>query len=662
MVFPAALLPMPAQEYLILDYETFSEADLKRCGAYEYAVHPSTEILCAAWRVGTRETICSSPINVWLPSSIDFGLFNALTNTTIKLVAHNAFFEQVITEYVLKVKDIPIERWICTAARAAALALPRSLEGAGEALGLKVQKDQEGKRLMLKMSKPRKPTKNDTTVRHTDAKDLKRLIDYCVTDIAVETELLIRLPPLTPLEERVWALDQKINHRGFLVDRSLVDSALKLIAEETKALNAAAATITNGKVSSGTQRNAMLEWLNARGLGLPDLRAKTVHDVLANGVKDEKAKKILEIRQAGSKTSTAKYEAFKIKSGHDGRVRDNLLYHGATTGRWGGRGVQPQNFPRGTIKCIGGACDDLKTFDLDTIRMLWGNPLDVLSSCLRGVIIAPPGKEFYCADYAAIEARVLFWLADHKSGLKAYRENRDIYREMASVIYGKPLATITKDQRDMGKRAILGCGYGMGHNKFLASCKQYGQEIDEQIAFRAVNAYRKEHHPVPSFWYATENAAAAAVENPGKSFKCGKVTWFVSGDFLYCRLPSFRKLAYYRPKIVVKDTPWGEKKATVSHMAVDSLTKKWGETSVYGGLLVENVTQAVARDLLAEGMLRIEKAGYQIVLTVHDEILAERKTGEGNVEEFCKLMSALPVWAAGCPVAAEGWAGNRYKK
>lgn len=395
-----------AQRYLILDYETRSEANLKKTGAYEYARHPSTQILCVAWRVGTRDELQSAKTEVWSPAIHgSYGsLKRALLDPTVRIIAHNAFFEQVITRFVFTklvhddaLKEIPISRWECTAASAAALALPRDLEGACLALKLKVQKDMDGRKLMLKMSKPRKPTQNNPSKWHADLDDLKRLMEYCKTDINAETELFLRIPGLNPLERHVWELDQKINWRGFFVDRPLVQTVLKMIGEEIKLLEKETLELTEGFIETTNRRDAVLGWCNRhlRKHGffpLSDLRAQTVTHAIASEEVSflPKVKRLLEIRQAASKTSTAKYFAYEMRTRFDSRVRDFLMYWGAGPGRWTGRGLQPQNFPRGTIKDMELACFVLAQGDLAFVKMVYGPPMDVFSSCLRGMIRATP--------------------------------------------------------------------------------------------------------------------------------------------------------------------------------------------------------------------------------------------------------------------------------
>lgn len=695
---------MDNQKYLILDYETRSRCDLKKAGAYEYANHPTTQIMCISWRLGTRESLrqdlrlkaqwdaayyaqypngtMANPhdANIWTPA---FGspqriieLQSFMCAEDIILVAHNALFEQVITRFVLSklarnehLKDIPHDRWVCTASLAASLALPRNLDGACQALELPTQKDMTGHRLMLKLSKPRKPSKNNPGEWHCQMRDLKRLMQYCQRDVDAETMIFLTLPPLNEIERQVWLLDQKINFKGFKVDREMVDATLTMITEERKHLNKETKGMTFGKLVSTTQRDGVLKWLQTEGIFLPDLRAKTVRDAISENLVEGDAKRILQIRQAISKTSTKKYSAFEARSRTDGRVRDFLVYHTASTGRWGGSGVQPQNFPRGNISDTTLAAEVLRAGDLEFTRLIYGNPMDVFSSCLRSVIIAPEGRELFCADYAAIEARVLFWVAKHSSGLKAFYDDRPMYEEMACQIYKiAQIENVTKAQRQVGKQTVLGCGYGMGWKKFVITCKNFGMDVDEELAQTAVSAYRSFHQPVVKLWSNLEKAAIEAVRRKGTKFKINHTSWWVESlpntrkEFLWCELPSGRRLAYFKPVIKYEKTPWDEKRAVLYHYGVNPLTKKWESAGTYGGRLTENVVQAIARDLMAEAMLTIDKAGYDLTLTVHDEILAEHDKTKGNIKEFEQLMASIPHWALGCPVRVEGWNGPRYKK
>lgn len=657
------------------------------------------------------------------------------------------------------------DQWRCSAAKAAAHSLARNLEDAGEALELDHQKDLDGAVTMKKMAKPRNPNKADwkNWRRHHDAcptcfatgkipafkKDgspaarmarcptcqgtghgaasvppmpllwhesrdlLERLFAYCRCDVLAEEDLSNRLPDLNEAETLAYLTDQTINERGVRLDRDALDAALALIDEENAEYNRELCTITDGAVERATQRQRLLRWLAANGFELSDTQADTVDAVLARQeTGDEppwapaptgKVRRALELQRALGKSSTAKYEKAMDWLCPDGRVHGSLLYHGAGTGRWSGQGVQPQNFPRGTVKItdINRAWDVIKQRDRGVIESTdftfggkkpsFGGVMDVLSSALRGIIIASPGNELFVADYAAIEARCVLWQAEDNDGLDVFRRREDIYCEMATSIFGRP---ITKEdpERQLGKAAILGLGYQMGPGKFVESAANYGVTLvedatcvqcglpsrehrkvrthdfecanpDEITAVKVVDAFREKFWRIKDMWWAQEDAAIKAMSRPGRYIPAGRMLWIRLDDFLYCELPSGRRLAYPDPEVHERQTPWGEPKPSLTYMGINTYTRKWCRQTAYGGMFVENQTQAVARDLMMEAMMRAEHSGlYLPILTVHDELIAEAPIGRGDVKEFEALMAAIPEWADGCPVEAEGWSGPRYRK
>lgn len=675
---------MSAQEFLIFDIETRSECDLKLAGAWEYSVHPTTEVFCVSWRLGTRETLRTAPVHSWSP--ITGGnktmLVGCLLNPDIKLVAHNAGFEQSITKHVLsrvlkmpRLADLTPDRFICTLSLASTHALPRALEGACQALSLDVQKDMEGRRLILKYSKPRKETKNNKNKWHNKLSDLIRIIEYCEADVRAETELFLAAKPLTKYERKVWLLDQRINQRGFYVDRELVSFARAMIDIEQRNIQIKTQQISQGAIASTTQVDATLRWVNERLdlVGVPrldNLRKQTVYESLQNKSIQGNARAILMLRQSASKTSAKKYDAFEIRSRFDSRLRDLQLYHGASHGRWAGTGLQHQNMPRGdkNIKDTDLLAELIKQGDIELIRLMYGDVMSALSTALRSCITATPGYELFVWDFNAIEARMLFWIAEHEDGLKAYREGRDLYVEMAGSIYSIPFEEIQKDSlhRFLGKTTLLGCGYGQGEDNFIITCGNQGLMINEDTAKLAVKTYRTVHWPVPKLWKNLEKAAIAAVSQPTKCFAINKTMWFMEGKFLICQLPSGRKLYYYEPIVgykTVRMKDGGSFKAPfISHMGVNALTKQWERQKTWGGILTQNVVSGASRDLLAHAMLNAQDAGFENVFGVHDELACERLKGEATAEEFEKIMTTLPEWASGAPVKAEGFIAERYRK
>jgi DNA polymerase len=666
------------QKYAILDFETRSKCKLNAAGAWEYSLDKSTQILCAAFRLGTRAELSSAKTWVWSPAlgPIHKELIDALCDPSVIIVAHNAFFEQVITRNVLsklnhrpELKDIPPDRWICTATLAASLALPRALENACKALGLTAEKDMVGHRLMLKMSKPRKPTKDNPATWHQSKADLIRLMEYCAKDVDAETELFLKCPPLSDFERKTWLLDQKINLRGFHVDRDLIKTALRLTELEVAGFNQTVKEITNGAVDSVNKRDALLKWLKVNDCFMPDLRANTVREYLKEGLATGDAKKLLEARQAGAKSSTKKYKAFEIRSRNDGIVRDHLLYGGTIpTMRFSGRGAQVHNLPRPAIRDTDLAAEVVKTGDLDLIRNIYGNPLDTFSSCLRSVIVPPPGRKFFCGDYSSIEVCVGFWFADHAKGLVLLRQGKSLYYPMASAIYGVPAEDIKKGtpEYQLGKGTILACQYGEGPDKFRDTARLvYRVEISDDLAKKSVGMYRRIHYPIPQTWTKLEQAATFALKNPGRVAKVCKTRWSFSSGFLWCELPSGRKLAYPEPALVYEKTSWGDKRARLSFMTWNPKAKgqKWIRQHIWGGVFFNHVVQGTARDLMVYAMHASEAKDYLIDITVHDELLTNAPDdGKACTSEFEKLMAGLPSWAEGLPINVEAWTGARYRK
>jgi DNA polymerase len=680
---------MIEQVFCVYDWETRSTADLKQLGQTEYARHPSTEILCCAFRIGTRKNFTLNKTQSWSPLLPDWqftnayqNFINALFNPAIILVCHNVQFEYAVTKYVLAGRLLqdhralaaavePPERWLCTASLAAAMALPRSLEGAGAALGLPVQKSMEGRKLLLKMCKPRRMTMGDMTSQwHESPEDLKALIDYCVRDVDTEVELFLKARPLIPQEREIWKLDAVINQRGVQIDRELVTRSLKMIAMEAEFLAAETKTVTGGEITSTRQVEKTLAWLSGEKLHIPDLTAKTVKDALAAGLGSPAARRLLEIRQATSKSSTAKYAAFEARSRFDGRMRDNLIYHGTSTGRFSGSGAQVQNLPRPALKqelieyALSVVKDEPEEQALDWLRVCYGNPMNVFSDLLRSVIVAGPGTELFAADYAAIELRVCFWMADHTKGLAALRNGDDLYVDLAQDIYGQPKASITKDKRFIGKSAVLGAQYQLSHAKFQKQMLGFGVSISEDFAKAVIKAYRTKHRPVVLMWSNLEKAMVAAIQNPGKAYTINHTKWFMQDKFLWCELPSGRRLAYAYPEVKMETPHWGgeEKKPRVYYWCVNGVTRQWERTATFGGAACENVCSGTSRDIMTTAMLKLEAAGYKICMSVHDELVGERTIDEGNLDEFCRIMAEPPPWGRDIPINVEGFVSDRYRK
>lgn len=681
-----------------IDFETRSACSIKNCGSWRYSLDSSTQPLCLAyrlphWEVGRTGLWHPAFRHLGMPESRDYDTFIELmewVQAGEPIEAHNAWFERGIWQNIMVPEfgwpAIEPHQWRCSASKAAACAFPRKLEDATNALRLSERKDDAGHKVMKKMAKPRKARKAEReqfslfeegavpTLYFEDRHLMEQLFAYCRQDVLAEEALSAHLPDLSPSEQGLYLLDQTVNERGFQLDMEAVARALKLVAAEAGTLNAELTGLTNGLVTKATQRDKLKAWFLQEGLYLDNTQAGTLDELLAAVEAGHRPDihgavlRALQILRTLGRSSTAKYEAMQNWAAPaDGRVRGGLLFHGATTGRWSGAGVQPHNFPKGSLKKVSqdDLWVDLKARTRTDITAKYRSVMEALSHGLRGAIVAGPGKQLYVADYASIEARVLLWVAGDEEHLNLFRNNLDPYLDMANSIYGYPC---TKEdhpkERGVGKIAILGLGYQMGAGKFVDTCAKGGVDIDDEFSEQVVQAYRAKYWRVKRLWGEMENAAIQAVLT-GRVTHCGPVSFSVDRHlkFLFCTLPSGRRLCYPFPQVRPKMTPWGEERNSLHYKGVNPITRQWGSQSSYGGMRVENVVQAIARDIMAEAMVRAEDSEvYLPILTIHDEIVAEAPDGLGSVHEFEALMSAAPIWAPDCPIAAEGWVGHRYHK
>ena len=632
-----------------IDFETFSEADLKSIGAYNYAAHPSTEVLCMAWAIDDEDP------QLWVPGDpIPERLYEALDGTA-EIWAWNAAFERAVWHHQMHKHgwycDIDPTQWNDTAALAATLALPRALGQCAQVLGVSEQKDTRGRYLIQRLCQPYRGE------RRRDQHLLDELYDYCKQDVLTERAVKRYLLPYNPMnrtERKVWLLDQEINWRGLGIDTYNVNNAIGLIFQTAEKLNAQAREISGGILPDVGSRARVMAWSRDRGYKLEGYDKNAVLEALADPALPDDVRQVLEIRRTLGKASTSKYQSMQnLAADSDNRARGVFWYHGAQTGRWAGRGFQPQNLPRpafdDTDNCIKLFCQ----LDVDILEALYGDPMVALSSCLRGMIVPAAGKRFIVADFNAIEARVLAWLADEQGPLDVFRSGDCIYCHAATGIYGRKITKKDKDERQIGKVAVLALGYQGGVGAFQTMAKAYRVVVEDEAADQIKVKWRKAHPKIVKFWYALEVAALNAVRYRGHAFEAGPITFKTHGDFLFAKLPSGRRLAYYRPTLGEKLEFWG----------TDSrLGGRWAKLSTYGGKLAENVTQAVARDLLAEAMLRLEAKGYPVVASIHDEVICELPQGQGSLAEMEEIMCAVPEWADGLPLTAEGFECERYRK
>lgn len=649
-------------DFVSVDFETRSTIDLRRSGVYPYAKHENTDVWCVAYLMPGE-----SEARVWRPGDpVDQELAKWITDGR-EMRAWNANFERVIwNEIMVPRYDWPattIEQWFCTAADARAMALPGQLGDAARALGVEHQKDNEGKNLMLRMARPRRILESGEIEWWAVPERVRRLVAYCRQDVLAEMDVHKEVRPLSQSERAVFELDQRINDRGIRFDRGLATAARDVAQAAIETANRRLRDVTRGSVHSVAAVGQMVAWLRERGVDTDSVTKQAVRDMKAQELPDD-VREVLTIREEAGKSSVAKINSMFEAACPDDRIRGLLMYHGAATGRWSGRLVQPQNFPRGSV-------DDPERFiplmlerAVDRIDLEYP-VLDVISSMLRCMLTAAPGHKLVAADFSAIEARVLAWLAGERDLLATFADGGDVYKVMASKIYTKPVAEIEKTERQMGKMAILGLGYGMGAKKFVDACKTMANiDVTADESKQVVDLYRTSNAAIVALWKALEAAALKAVLEPGTRQMAaqGRIRFMCKGGYLWMRLPSGRLLCYSNPKAVERVTPWGSTTQAVRVWGVSSYTRRWEPYDLYSGLLAENAVQAIARDVLVEAMLRADNNGYPVVLSVHDELVTEVPESAGSVKELEDIMSERPQWAPDLPLTSEGWENFRFRK
>ena len=579
---------------------------------------------------------------------------------TIK-VAHNSAFERAAFARYLR-HDMPPEEWEDTMILAAYNGLPLSLDAAGAALQLQDQKIKEGTALINYFCKPCKPTianrgRTRNLPEHAPDK-WERFAEYCRRDVEVCQAIYKRLSryPVTDFERQVWALDARINERGVLVDLDLAQAAID-VDEAFKAEHLDEMTRLTG-LDNPNSVAQLKDWLETVGVFCESLNKTTVADLIKTAT-DPTTRRALELRQLLGKTSTKKYEAMVNAAGADGRVRGITQYYGAgRTGRWAGRLVQLQNLPQNHLDGIGTVREIVRANDLDTLELLYDSVPDVLSQLIRTALVAKPGHTFLVVDYAAIEARVIAYLAGERWRLDVFAQGGDIYCSSASQMFKVPVVKhgINGHLRQKGKVAELACGYGGG----VGALKAFGADkmgLTEEEMQQIVTQWRAASPTIPKLWRDVENAAKRALENPGRTYTipCG-VKYRKDADALRCRLPSGRILTYWGARVEeYNDRP------SVVFMGQNQTTRKWEKTETWGGKLVENIVQAVARDCLAVSMVRLDAAGYKIVFHVHDEVVIEAPKGS-RWEDAAAVMGEPIEWAPGMLLRGDGYETKFYMK
>ena len=651
---------------LHIDLETFSELDIKQVGLYKYA--ENCQILLCAFAFDDQPVVI---IDLASGESLPVSFINALFDPHILKTAYNAPFEFNVLAHHLH-RSLDITQWQCSMVLGLSLGLPAGLDEIGKVLNLSSDKLKisEGKKLINFFSSPIKSKADNNIIDlfhdHSSNRNLPNshpekwnaFKDYCKQDVVAERAIHYRLfkfaPPVS--EHKLWCLDQKINSYGVLLDLHFVDSAI-FIDNFIKA-----DALQRGKnLTDGLNINSnhqMLLWLHQHGLYLSSLDKKARDDLLSKNIPSP-VHQFLALKDIISKTSVKKYQTMIDTVCSDGRARGMFQFYGANrTGRWAGRLIQLQNLPQNHIADLFSARLFVAKKDIESLQLFFGNPSDVLSQLIRTAFIAPEGCSFIIADFSAIEARVISWLANEKWRLDVFTNGGDIYCASASEMFKVPVEKhgVNKELRQKGKIAELACGFGGG----VSALKAFGADkmgLSDSEMDSIIKKWRASSPNICKLWRDVESAAFSAIKSKSPTACHKGISFQVVDDFLFIDLPSGRKLAYFNPRIIKKDG-----KDSLAYDGNIQASSGWGQISTWGGKLVENIVQAIARDCLAVAMLRLDDAGYKIVMHIHDEIVCEMPYGKGSLDEVIDIMCRPIDWAEGLLLDAAGYVSSFYRK
>lgn len=641
---------------LAIDIETYSDVDLINCGVYKYTDSDNFEILLFAYSVDDEET---KIVDLASGEKLSEEIMEMLLDDSVIKTAFNANFERTCLSRHLGVKLKP-EAWRCTAVQAAMLALPLSLESVGVVLGLDKQKMSEGKELIRYFCTPCKPTKSNggrtRNLPENAPEKWEMFKTYCIRDVDVEKQIRKKLwkYPISEKEQQLYCLDQRINDRGIMVDRNLVNHAIAcdLLYKETATKKA----YELSELENPNSVSQLKGWLTEKGIEVDSLAKDTVEELVDKTEGD--VQEMLKLRLAMSKTSVKKYEAIDRSVCRESRVHGLLQFFGANrTGRWAGRLVQIHNLPQNHISDLELARGLVADGRYDDVEMLYESTPNVLSELIRTAFVAKPGSRFIISDFSAIEARVLAWLAGEQWRIEVFQTHGKIYEASASAMFHVPIEEITKTSplRQKGKISELALGYG-GSVGAMTAMGALKMGLSEEELPSLVTTWRNANPHITQFWWAVDEAAVKAVRDK-KSSRVGRVAFEYSSGILFVTLPSGRKLSYVKPKMGVNK--FGREGITYEGIGE---SKKWMRLETYGPKLVENIVQAASRDILAEAMLRLEREGFDIVCHVHDEVVLEVPEGVSSVEEINEIMAVNPEWTDGLPLSAAGFESPFYKK
>ena len=749
-----------------LDFETSAAIELSKVGVYKYTTHSSFRITTLLYKLNDDPQYYRW-VGFYHPELNKKGTLKApdnLVNAILageEIIGWNVSFERHCIAWMAlqdpRLANVPLEQYVCTMQRAAIVGLPLGLANCGAAVRCHVQKDMDGKRVMLQTAKPRngvsltrtetvrRPKKGDAELtwytRDSDPGMYATLDSYCLLDVKSEIAIANKLPEMTRGERLVALADARINNRGIPVDRPALERALQLINFVKEDGDRQISELTDGAVPKATALPKLKEWLALNGVEMDAVNKQTIPLALSRTDLTPQVRAVLELRLEGGASSISKVQTMLQHCCADDRLRGQFQYSGAHTGRYAGRGSQPQNFFKGWgleeqhTPFDAAPPEQTKFFELlmqdkpveqiaADLRAEFGNLVNALKNSLRGYFKAPEGYDFYVCDFSGIENRVVAWLADEEILLETFRKNGDPYITTAAGIYGVPPEEVTKAQRQLGKVCVLAAQFGQGPSGFQATCKTpWGIDISLKEARATIKGYRETYSNLKKFWYDLYQAMMSSVAT-GQSYNVGKLWTEYDGTSLKILMPSGRRIYYWNPVVKEHLAPWSYHHLTLNFTPTEDQIEEWGIQelgdhwklrdmdakefksavakdqyslgeyvskycfqlfhekshnngwphidkedpshvhSTWHGVAVENVTQAVARDVLAEAVLRIERAGYELIGYVHDELIAlvPRNDKTKSYEDFERIMLQTPKWCAGLPINGEGYVATRYRK
>lgn len=678
---------------LFIDIETYSSRDIKSCGSYKYMESPDFEILIVGYAFDDEEPVI---VDLAQGDVLPNRFLDAMYDPNVRKHAHNAVFER--TAFKRIGIDVPASQWYCTMVKAAYCGLPLSLDMVSKVLDLKDKKLESGKALIRYFSCPCKPTKvNGMRERNLPChapEKWEQYKEYNKYDVLSEREIyhLLEKFEIPPIERRLYALDQAINDRGILIDMELAESAIAVSEIYSDILYKESERITG--LSNANSLPQLKEWYRKNKAAFVNSHLTAKDREFLNGPNgelynptdqslsaealdmllnldavhmDEELTKVFENRQKLGRSSVKKYNAMTECAMRDHRVRGTFQFYGANrTGRWAGRLLQLQNLTKNHEEDLDGLRELVRERNWQAVEMLYGDVTDILSQLVRTALIAPPGKTYCVADFSAIEARVISWLANEEWRMEVFRGDGKIYEAAGARMFGVPISAITKGSELRAKAKIS--ELALGYEGAIGAMKRMGGDkmgMSDSEMMSAVRSWREANPKIVELWRTIEKCAISAIRYHRKVVGTPRNLEFnCDGEYLTVKLPSGRSLFYFHPRLLPKQTPYGGTTYSIQYEGLNQVTKVWGHIDTYGGKLTENIVQAIARDLIGYAMLGLEEHDFDITMHVHDEAIAEvpEENADDKLNEMIEIMRQTPEWASDLPLNAAGFVSNYYQK